>query len=219
MSYTNSTPNLHLPQYIATDKPTYLGDWNASMQTIDTVITSTQATADGASSTAISANATAQAAQQTANSATQKANTNSTQIENIKSFFTTTTLIATPASNISSNITVQYNDFLLSVYGNCSQSGSKPLGTVVDTNTRIPLFSFPGNPLKLEASLITDSNNKKSAGPVIISADTKTHYSFATFFYDGANTTCYFYITTSIYNEITKLNSITIDSVSLINIE
>lgn len=36
MPFTNSTPNYGLPQYIATDKPTYLGDANSAYSTIDT---------------------------------------------------------------------------------------------------------------------------------------------------------------------------------------
>lgn len=36
MSYTNHTPNYNLPQYVGTDKPTYLGDFNNAMTTIDT---------------------------------------------------------------------------------------------------------------------------------------------------------------------------------------
>lgn len=38
MSYTNTTPNLKLPQYIASDEPTYLDDFNRAMLTIDTGI-------------------------------------------------------------------------------------------------------------------------------------------------------------------------------------
>ena len=36
MPFTNSTPNYGLPQYIATDKPTYLGDANGAYSAIDT---------------------------------------------------------------------------------------------------------------------------------------------------------------------------------------
>lgn len=35
MSYTNHTTNYNLPQYIGTDKPTYLTDFNGAMNTID----------------------------------------------------------------------------------------------------------------------------------------------------------------------------------------
>lgn len=35
MSYTNHTTNYNLPQYVGTDKPTYLGDFNSAMSAID----------------------------------------------------------------------------------------------------------------------------------------------------------------------------------------
>ena len=38
MSYTNSTPNLNLPQYTGTDVPTWLEDYNSAMSTIDTKV-------------------------------------------------------------------------------------------------------------------------------------------------------------------------------------
>lgn len=38
MSATNTTPNLGLPQFTATDKPTWLGDVNGAMSTIDTKV-------------------------------------------------------------------------------------------------------------------------------------------------------------------------------------
>lgn len=38
MSYTNHTPNYNLPQYVGTDKPTFLGDFNNAMDAIDTAL-------------------------------------------------------------------------------------------------------------------------------------------------------------------------------------
>lgn len=35
MSFTNTTPNYKLPQYVGTDKPTFLGDFNNAMVIID----------------------------------------------------------------------------------------------------------------------------------------------------------------------------------------
>lgn len=55
MSSTNKTPNYSLSQYIGTDKPTYLGDYNSDMSKIDAQM---KANADAASS-AISAAGTA----------------------------------------------------------------------------------------------------------------------------------------------------------------
>lgn len=57
MSSTNKTTNYKLSQYIGTDKPTYLGDYNSDMTKIDTQL---KANADSASNAA-SAAGTAQA--------------------------------------------------------------------------------------------------------------------------------------------------------------
>ena len=52
MSSTNKTPNYDLSQYIGTDKPTYLGDYNGDMLKIDTQM---KANADAATSAEASA--------------------------------------------------------------------------------------------------------------------------------------------------------------------
>lgn len=44
MSHTNSTPNYNLPQFVGTDKPTWLNDVNGAMSSIDTQM---KANADG----------------------------------------------------------------------------------------------------------------------------------------------------------------------------
>lgn len=38
MSFTSHTPNYNLPQYVGTDKPTFLGDFNNAMTAIDTAL-------------------------------------------------------------------------------------------------------------------------------------------------------------------------------------
>lgn len=80
MSYTNSTPNYDLPQWIGTDKPTFLGDFNSAFSAIDTQMkanadasTAATATANSAAATATSANTNAITALNTANSAASEA--------------------------------------------------------------------------------------------------------------------------------------------------
>lgn len=82
MSSTNKTTNYNLSQYIGSDKPTYLGDYNSDMQKIDTAlknnadnVQSVGSTANTASENANTALTNAQTAQNTANTA----NTNATQ--------------------------------------------------------------------------------------------------------------------------------------------
>lgn len=73
MAHTNSTTNYGLPQWIGSDKPTFLGDFNSAFNTIDTQMKSNADTATGAAETASSANATANSANQTATAADGKA--------------------------------------------------------------------------------------------------------------------------------------------------
>ena len=88
MASTNKTTNYNLSQYIGSDKPTYLGDYNSDMQKIDaqmkvnadnvaTAISGSetaQTTANQANTTANQANTTANTANQTATSASTTAN-------------------------------------------------------------------------------------------------------------------------------------------------
>ena len=73
MSATNSTPNYGLPQYVADDKPTYLGDFNKAMLDIDTNMKSIENKADSAESASTTANANASQALENANQASNKA--------------------------------------------------------------------------------------------------------------------------------------------------
>ena len=69
MSFTNKTPNYNLPQWLGTDKPSYLVDFNNAFSDIDTGMKNNKDTADNASATASTALTTAQSAQETATTA------------------------------------------------------------------------------------------------------------------------------------------------------
>lgn len=86
MGHTNSTPNIGLPQFIGTDKPTFLGDVNGAMSAIDTkvgsidaAIATTDAKADNAVADASGAVTTATNAVNTAGAAS----TTATQANNL----------------------------------------------------------------------------------------------------------------------------------------
>ena len=89
MAHTNSTTNLELPQFIGSDKPTWLGDINGAFQAIDAyagtndaAIATVDAKADNAVADAASAVTTATAASNTAGTASTtatSANTLATQ--------------------------------------------------------------------------------------------------------------------------------------------
>ena len=95
MASTNKTTNYELSQFVGTDKPTFLGDYNGDMQKIDTAIAGVGATASGASSTAASALTEAQSASSTAASA---ATTAATADTNATAALTTAGNAATAAS-------------------------------------------------------------------------------------------------------------------------
>ena len=80
MAHTNSTTNLGLPQFIGTDKPTWLGDINGAFSAIDTyagtndaAVAAVDAKADNAVADASSAVTTATAANNTAGTASTTA--------------------------------------------------------------------------------------------------------------------------------------------------
>ena len=88
MGHTNSTANIALPQFIGTDKPTWLGDVNGAFAaidskvgTIDADIAATDAKADTAIADSASAVATANLANTTAGNASTAA-TNASSIAN-----------------------------------------------------------------------------------------------------------------------------------------
>lgn len=78
MSSTNKTTYYNLSQYIGTDKPTYLSDYNSDMSKIDAGIHGVQKTATTANQTAGSAEAIAQ-------TALGNTKTNATDIKNLQS--------------------------------------------------------------------------------------------------------------------------------------
>lgn len=78
MSSTNKTNYYKLSQYIGTDKPTYLGDYNADMSKIDAGIHTVQ-------ETATTANQTAGSAETIAQTALENTKTNATDIKNLQS--------------------------------------------------------------------------------------------------------------------------------------
>lgn len=69
MSSTNKTTHYELSQYVGSDKPTYLSDYNGDMLKIDTAINTAKTTADSAATAATTAQTSAEGAQTTANTA------------------------------------------------------------------------------------------------------------------------------------------------------
>lgn len=73
MSSTNKTEHYNLPQFIGSDIPTWLGDFNSAMTAIDSGINAAATSASGAGTTAAQAQASANSAISSAASASQAA--------------------------------------------------------------------------------------------------------------------------------------------------
>lgn len=84
MSSTNKTPNYNLSQYVGTDKPTYLGDYNGDMLKIDTQLKANADSASNAKSAAGSAQAVAEQASQSVQSLNDSVTANSKDIADLK---------------------------------------------------------------------------------------------------------------------------------------
>lgn len=117
MASTNKTANYNLSQYIGTDKPTYLSDYNTDMFNIDTqmkVNADNVATAissvETATTTANTANTNAQTAISTANSASTTASEASTTASNAQTTANSALATATTAQSTANSNTSKIGD-------------------------------------------------------------------------------------------------------------
>jgi hypothetical protein len=84
MSSTNKTTNYNLSQYIGTDKPTYLGDYNGDMLKIDTQLKANADSASNAASAASAAKAVASDASKNVQNLNDSVTANSADIASLK---------------------------------------------------------------------------------------------------------------------------------------
>lgn len=84
MSSTNKTANYKLSQYIGTDKPTYLGDYNGDMLKIDTQLKANADSASNAASAAGAAEAVASDASKKVQTLNDSVTANSEEIASLK---------------------------------------------------------------------------------------------------------------------------------------
>lgn len=214
MASTNKTSGYSLSQFIGSDIPSWLGDYNGDMLKIDTALKSINATATQGNSTAISAKSAAAAAQQTANSALVKAQTNTSSITSLKQNLNNTTVVGTPIPlGANSNVVVSYSDYIIAVRLYCVFDQKPTNTTVVGSNTRFPLFSVPNNVFDLKAGTIADdSGDIVGLGYVSFfyttSSDQKYTAVYVLAYYDGANTVFFTSVPTAIVSEINNINVI-----------
>lgn len=84
MSSTNKTANYNLSQYIGTDKPTYLGDYNSDMLKIDTQLKANADSTSNAASAAGAAQAVAEDASKNVQNLNGSVTANSAEIASLK---------------------------------------------------------------------------------------------------------------------------------------
>lgn len=113
MASTNKTTHYDLSQYVASDKPTYLTDYNGDMSAIDTGIYNAQTKADSAYTLADTADGKADNAQQTANTAVTNAGTANTNIGTMANLETTEKSTIVGAIN---EVNTNLKDFNLTIY-------------------------------------------------------------------------------------------------------
>lgn len=127
MSSTNKTPNYELPQFVANDVPSWLGDFNQAMSKIDTQMKANDTKATGASTNAENANNSATQALETANQANTTANGANTNATNALSLATT--------ANDNASTAKQNAETALSTANSASGNASSALSIAQNANT------------------------------------------------------------------------------------
>lgn len=209
MASTGKTTNYELSQFIGTDKPSWLGDYNGDMLKIDTALGSINATATTAQSGVASAQSAASAAQQTANAAQQSATANAQDITELKAALTNTLVTMTNSSNVTAgNVILSYSDYIQVFKINAMFNVTSH--TDYSTERRIPIASIAENIMKLPASTLADNNSKVYAGPGSVrgsAISTPAENEIFTYplyvYYDGANTVVYLSIPVSDFSTYT----------------
>lgn len=109
MSSTNKTTNYKLSQYIATDKPTYLGDYNGDMLKIDTQMKANADSASNAKSAAGAAQAVADKASKDVQALNNSVTANGEDIASLKTKNTQQDVSIQNATNTASSANSKAN--------------------------------------------------------------------------------------------------------------
>lgn len=136
MSSTNKTTNYQLSQYIGSDKPTYLGDYNGDMNKIDAAIKKAADKASTASSTAGTASSNATEALQKAKEASGKADTAQETAEAAQTTATGALSTATAASNLAGSANTAATDAQSRINSNVWTTAAAP--TNLHSNASFP---------------------------------------------------------------------------------
>lgn len=136
MSSTNKTSNYQLSQFIGSDKPTYLGDYNSDMSKIDAGIKEAKDEASDALSAAGTASSNSTQALQKANEASGKADTAQETAEAAQTSATGALSTATAANNLAGTANTAASDAQSKLNSNVWTTGAAP--TNLHSNASFP---------------------------------------------------------------------------------
>ena len=188
MGHTNSTANLALPQFIGTDKPTWLGDINSAFSDIDAYAGTNDAAVSGAVADAASAVSQAASAVSTANAANTTAGNASTAATNavgtannaMSLVNQTNTKIGTLA-----NLNTTDKTSIVNAINEVNSENAKTVWVNSDATSDVATASFNSD-FQYDAFLISyedrADNNRPVVGSVLIENNNKgtAHYMFIT---------------------------------------
>ena len=158
MASTNKTTNYELSQYIGTDKPTYLGDYNGDMLKIDTALKNNADAISTASTNATTAVNTANTASTNATTAVNTANTASTN--------------ATTALNKANSNEAQINNFNLSSNETITTFTRTGSGTVREESIIYVAKNSDGSLAKIYGQITVNNVTNTSSNPGKITFNT-----------------------------------------------
>lgn len=218
MASTGKTTNYELSQFIGTDKPSWLGDYNGDMLKIDTALGSINATATTAQSGVASAQSAASAAQMTANAAQQSASTNAQDIKELKANLTFSLIQTTPTNGANTAFNVIYSKTIIIFKGAIYGQEKPSTVTTTSSSTNWAFESVTGNIFKLAVSTIADNNNKFFVGSATailqMASENKTIPVTVFAYFDGANTNFYLAFDKTDYTNMVSISGFSCDLVS-----
>lgn len=203
MSATNKTTYLNLPQFIGTDVPSWLGDFNGSMEKIDTGYNNVDIKAGQAASTANSASSKADINTQSITSINAELKTLKAAVQNYDNIlnFKTVTCIPSPnnlKANSSMIMTQNTNKTLASLKFNATMLYplSNPSKYVFSwannggTTTFYDLFTIEDNCFNLNQTALPRSTECLTVGVMTTRNDTSRSIArlYVRAWYDGATT-------------------------------
>jgi microcystin-dependent protein len=152
---TNKTANYELPQFVGTDKPTWLGDFNEAMSDIDTGMHENATDIASMQTDVASATATASQASQDVATLTTTVNSLSGRVTNVETTASNAQSTANSALNVA-NTKVNSSDLFDLIY---------PVGSIyLSVNSTSPSSIFGGTWEQIKDTFLLGSGDTYTAG-------------------------------------------------------